>query len=388
MIGLPGPVRSLPSLEIGGALVGPSNIYVFFLGGVAGLYVVWNAICYNQTQILFPRSMKYILAICFAILASSYLNADFTLGTLTELFQWVGLALLVALVANFVRSTAEIRLLLGLLVYVALFKAAFVVANLLIFGVPIYSYGTVVMGMGLLTTLVLLFNNGVTKGRIAGALFLIFPIAVSNDRKGIVGIVVAILAMRVWWHLSAKKELRVSVLWPVLGLTVAVGVFFTVLVSPLQSATFGALEQFLRPFSQPRYHLYQTGLEMFGANPLLGVGPENWHVAKPVYSTPGLSAVEGTKDWGAHSYYLKILAELGLAGFVPLALLVMLPFKQASHYITQSQLNQDLWAVVFSFCVYFSIYSLVSSISKPLQVGWFITFGLAGGLARLSRTTD
>ena len=66
-----------------------------------------------------------------------------------------------------------------------------------------------------------------------------------------------------------------------------------------------------------RVHMWQAGMELWRAHPLLGIGPGNVKVATVSYLTPQESILGG---WGhLHSIYVNFLAErgaLGLAAFL------------------------------------------------------------------------
>ncbi|MFC7071585.1 O-antigen ligase family protein [Halovenus rubra] len=384
MVRIPGPVEPLPDIRLGGTVIGISNIYVFVLTGFVGLYVVLTAVANDRSSVLVPRSTKYVSLVCFAIVVSAVANATISVTIFTEIFQWIGLALIAGLVANVLRSETEIRMLLWSIILVATAKALMVALSLLVFGIPISSYGMIVMGVGFIILTSVTLDTGVTKWRALAALLMTFPIIVSKDRKGIAAFLFAFIALLMWRYFGTKDRQMTTAVWPALALTVANGILLLTFIPSLRITVFQALETILLPLSEPRYHLYQTGVNMFAENPLFGVGPDNWHAAKPAYATTGLEALEGAKDWGTHSYYLKILSEIGMVGFVPFMFLVMLPFKQVSHFVTKSQSHHDLWGIVFALAVYFSTIAAFSAISKPTQTGWFVTLGLATVLSKLS----
>jgi O-antigen ligase len=127
---------------------------------------------------------------------------------------------------------------------------------------------------------------------------------------------------------------------------------------------------------------------MFSENLLFGVGIDNWHISKPTYATDGLmqlEAVEG-KDWGAHSYFLKVLSELGLIGYTLFFLAVVVPIKQAHYYISKYEINSGVWVAIASLSVYFIFVGSVSAISKPLQASWFLLIGISSAAAVVAKS--
>jgi len=73
-----------------------------------------------------------------------------------------------------------------------------------------------------------------------------------------------------------------------------------------------------------RLSLWMAGLRMFRDHPLLGVGPGNFPSSySGKYAGPG----EDPSGWVPHSIYIEALSELGLAGTIPVLLLILLCFR-------------------------------------------------------------
>ena len=75
-----------------------------------------------------------------------------------------------------------------------------------------------------------------------------------------------------------------------------------------------------------RLAFWQAGLNMFGANPVLGVGIGNYFDAYPKFAAQGWETVLGH----AHDYYLNAAAETGLVGLAAYMVLLSSAFKQVA----------------------------------------------------------
>ena len=73
-----------------------------------------------------------------------------------------------------------------------------------------------------------------------------------------------------------------------------------------------------------RIEKWKAGLKMFSEHPIFGVGPGNF---PPEYLAEHSGSERGLMAWAPHSIYLQGLAELGIAGCVPLLILFWLPFS-------------------------------------------------------------
>lgn len=81
-----------------------------------------------------------------------------------------------------------------------------------------------------------------------------------------------------------------------------------------------------------RMDIWRSALEMFKDHPLAGVGPGVFGQAYRIYGTSGADNMSG-----AHSYYLNILAELGLSGVLTSALLLIVFLRALPRNRTAKQ---------------------------------------------------
>lgn len=108
-----------------------------------------------------------------------------------------------------------------------------------------------------------------------------------------------------------------------------------------------------------RIQLWQTAVEAFGENPLVGVGPQGYRdlIAKKEASGEMMVPVAITGMGEIHSYYFATLARYGLAGMAGLVLLFFVPLwlfykrrKEADDY--RRIAARMGMAVVLGFMVY------------------------------------
>jgi putative inorganic carbon (HCO3(-)) transporter len=76
--------------------------------------------------------------------------------------------------------------------------------------------------------------------------------------------------------------------------------------------------------SSQRITLWKAGLRMFADYPILGVGPASFAAS---YSERYAGPDEDRENWAPHSIYVQSLSELGLAGTLPLLLLLFGLFR-------------------------------------------------------------
>jgi O-antigen ligase len=152
------------------------------------------------------------------------------------------------------------------------------------------------------------------------------------SRGAWLGFGVALVVMGI----AGSRRLKV---WIWLGL---LGVALVVLAAVFGVIPFGATSRVLAAFglsgvsldsvtaenfsAVQRLAFWQAGLNMFGANPVLGVGIGNYFDAYPKFAAQGWETVLGH----AHDYYLNAAAETGLVGLAAYLVLLFSAFKQVA----------------------------------------------------------
>jgi O-antigen ligase len=140
-------------------------------------------------------------------------------------------------------------------------------------------------------------------------------IIVCGSRGAVLGVVIAALAA---WARNPRR----------LGAAVLFLLFVPGLIYILPEASKERFRSALhwqedRTASQ-RVVLWKAGLRMFRDHPLLGVGPGNF---PPSYSEKYAGPDEDPASWAPHSIYIQSMSELGLAGTIPMLLLLLGCFR-------------------------------------------------------------
>jgi O-antigen ligase len=178
-------------------------------------------------------------------------------------------------------------------------------------------------------------------------------IALTNSRGGLIGfgVVVALCAAR--W--AGRRALL-----PVL---VVAAVGLALLVSSQWRRDEGFSRLTADDTVGQRLQTLRAGLAMAAARPLLGVGLGCSGLGFPLYAPPGAD----TRHWlQSHNTVVQALAETGVAGFVPFALLVTAGLRRAARTARVWKLAGDR-----------DRHRLVSALEISL---WgFLACGLAGG---------
>jgi O-antigen ligase len=144
------------------------------------------------------------------------------------------------------------------------------------------------------------------------AIFLTF------SRGGFLGLF-AVVGMMAWKHNSVL--IKTAMIALIIGGIVVLGLFWK-----RSSGDFNNIRQ--DTSVQERMYTYKAGAAMFLANPLLGVGPGDSMVAYPLYA-PKEADCGCHKQLVVHNSYLQALAELGILGFIPFILFIVVPMYQA-----------------------------------------------------------
>ncbi len=106
-----------------------------------------------------------------------------------------------------------------------------------------------------------------------------------------------------------------------------------------------------------RMAIWQSAWNMFLDNPALGIGAGNFDVAYPFYALPGWNTLPGH----AHNYYLNMLAETGILGFVTYFLLMAGAFIYAGRLLWRK--GSELGNGVLSYSMALGVIGLLSALS-------------------------
>ncbi len=132
--------------------------------------------------------------------------------------------------------------------------------------------------------------------------------------------------------------------------------------------------------------LVQKGLKLFGENPLFGAGASRFKAATAVLERPlalRYSTQEALNRKSSHNSYIGVLAEMGLAGSVPLAILLASLAVKGLRAAVRAVRQGDIWPVaVYVSFVSMSMHLWVLS-GLTGTAPWFI-YGLTA--ASITRT--
>lgn len=139
-----------------------------------------------------------------------------------------------------------------------------------------------------------------------------------------------------------------------------------------------------------RPHLWAMARQAFVENPLFGIGignftmPTNWFELAATTSAP--TWIYPLAD--AHSFYLSTLAELGLAGFIPLMggiVLIAVGVARIAWRASTSRasiLAGPAYAILFGCTAYFSAIALLPARTLALP---YVLLGVAEGFRRMAQ---
>ncbi len=158
----------------------------------------------------------------------------------------------------------------------------------------------------------------------------IFTVAITGSRAGVIGLVLVLFFV---WLLSPKRILTASVFL----LVMAVG---WVILPPQYKTRYSSIfNSEVDPSTQGRFDAWKAGVNMFIARPLTGVGVGNFAVAY------GSGDYSDRGHWlKAHSLYVQLIAELGMAGvltFVPLVFYMMRRNFRLRKRLKEKQITDD-----------------------------------------------
>lgn len=134
------------------------------------------------------------------------------------------------------------------------------------------------------------------------------------------------------WMISRRKFLRLSTMITVILILCVVIILLNNygLISERSIQRFSELDRFGETVAASRNNIWKVGWQMVKANPIVGVGLENFAVrfeeyvpAANVYGFPGMS-----HDRTPHSIFLSVFAELGFVGFMILLAIFWILLKR------------------------------------------------------------
>jgi hypothetical protein len=239
------------------------------------------------------------------------------------------------------------------------------------------------LGMGIPFAFYALYQTDLTSKRrffyYAVLILLLSGIVVTSSRGGFLGLVAGLLT--IWW--MSKNRLKTMMLG-LLGMLIAGGLFLSFIpasyINEVQSISDKGDSTRVE-----RLRTWEIGLEMFKANPILGVGAGNFSNTSHLYQhktswwTGNEKSLSGRS---AHSLYFQVIPELGLIGVfiygyimcvLPLRLLRMLKRFDVTDS-KQLQIKLFCQALIASMAVYAVAGVFISVAYYPHIPIWLVMY--------------
>ncbi len=336
-----------------------------------------------------------------AVLLSAF-KATNQLQSLKELVKWLELLAVYWMTINLIKDKRQVIALLTMTTVGALAETAIGAAQVLLrIGPPEFLIGGVILRA---------YGTFGQPNPLAGYLNMTLPILIavgvfSTSRKvqclcwlasaGIGAIMVITLSRGAWLGLAAA----LMVMGLVMSVRVAfwirfalLGLSFVILAAVFGIIPFSLTARVLAAFglsgvsldsvtaenfsAVQRIAFWQAGLNMFNANPILGVGIGNYMEAYPTYAAPGWNEVLGH----AHDYYLNVAAEAGMVGLVGYLALVVAAFRHLLQ--TVRSLPSGVWyGVALGLLGMFTAISVHNLVDNMYVHGMPVLLGLLLGAA-------
>jgi O-antigen ligase len=221
---------------------------------------------------------------------------------------------------------------------------------------------------------------------VLGAIF------INGSRSNWIAILVAVSIF--FWILlrNHSQRLRSAVILFVLAILLSLGAVLAPVVLP---DVVGAFEQRLGTFDRLeedksyliRQLMVQKGLGLFQENPLFGVGISRWNRESTPLELPRILSYASQEHFdikSSHNSYISFLAETGLAGSVPFALLLLILFFAGYRAVGHLVRYGHIWAAgVYAGFIGMSIHLWTLS-GLTGTAPWFI-YGMVAGLIVLER---
>jgi len=418
---------SLVSLGVSRVNVGPTDLLV------GTLMVVWLVRHVSQLRhlpsllqadrlralwiterarcLLFLTLIAYLLFICLSLAV-----ATDRVATVKEIIKWCEVLALVALSAAYLRTAWQVRMvvwaIIGATVAEALLGYVQWVASagqagsgsdgMRVFGTfgqpnPYAGF----LNFGLILALALaLFGRDTRERWVAGgaSALLIGAQMLAGSRGALLGLIVAIVAMVVvGWRRERQAALIAAVGVPLL----VVGWITRIIPARIQRAILDqvrindALSGTVTAanFSTvERIAHWITGVRMFLAHPLLGVGAGNYNAAYPHYALPDWPDALGH----AHNYYINAAAETGALGCAAFLALTSVTFylgwravRQVRAYATVDSSLPAIALGLFAALVALATHNLTDDLFvHAMELQFAIIIGALLALLRMSASQE
>jgi O-antigen ligase/tetratricopeptide (TPR) repeat protein len=140
-------------------------------------------------------------------------------------------------------------------------------------------------------------------------------IILSGTRGALVGLILGLIIAGIY-YIWAEKKYRLPVIGSI-GIVVAIFIALAIFSSGnAQSSVLSRLTKFNDSNSKARLIQWGMALKGFKANPILGVGPENYYVISNTYFNRELYSYDYSWFDKPHNYLLEVLTTTGIFGLL------------------------------------------------------------------------
>lgn len=227
---------------------------------------------------------------------------------------------------------------------------------------------------------------------IGGVLILLAATAGNGSRSSWVAVGIATIIALGMYALAQPRHIS--------RFAAALGVFASLLIIGISVTPWSVLEPVAARFAtfqeidedksfQIRLLMNQKSLLLFETNPLFGIGLDRFREADVALDIPAALSY-GNQDYfdqkPSHNSYSSLLAEVGLIGFVPFALLLVALTLRGGLAALHLAQRGELWAIaVYAGFIGMSIHLwTLSSLTDTFP--WFM-YGLVAGMIERDRAT-
>lgn len=132
-----------------------------------------------------------------------------------------------------------------------------------------------------------------------------------------------------------------------------------------------------------RLDMYRVALRIIRANPLLGVGLNNYSEAKVRYDPTGIDMF----PWPVHDVFLFFAAEVGLPGLAMIAVFLALTYTRAVHlyHVLPARDGAMVAAMIVGYSAPLA-YGVIDTGFKTAPALWWVLWILSGAVTALSAT--
>lgn len=230
-------------------------------------------------------------------------------------------------------------------------------------------------------------NSKIRGLRIIGVILIWSAAAINGSRGSWVSMVVGLALLLLFLLISKPKKFSGMVI-AIIAIASLTGLVF--LNNPAFEQVFSERFETLESLEEDksymsRQFLNQKSLFLFKESPLFGIGPSRYREASVMIDLPYVlrgSSVARLNQKTAHNTYLGVLAENGLAGAVPLILL-LLYLSIEGGISTVKNLKQNQFSALYVFIAFIQMSAHFWVLAGLTGTSTWFIYGLVGGMIML-----